>query len=89
MTYGRRMNAVALVDHVGDARHLDNGRQMSAYPGFTLGSILPAVNSACPASANSKRGNVYLCERLLLLGVRAAIPGMNGASGMLTTARSF
>jgi hypothetical protein len=80
--YGKRLmqisgvgslTAVALVAHVGDARHFDNGRQMSAYLGLT-----PREHSSGGKQrllGITKRGNVRL-RTLLILGARAAIQGI-------------
>jgi transposase len=67
------LTAVALVAHVGDAKHFDNGRQMSAYLGLT-----PREHSSGGKQrllGITKRGNVRL-RTLLILGARAAIQGI-------------
>lgn len=65
--------ALALVAHVGDAKHFKNGRQMSAYLGLT-----PREHSSGGKQrllGITKRGNIRL-RTLLLLAARAAIRGI-------------
>jgi transposase len=65
--------ALALVAHLGDAKHFKNGRQMSAYLGLT-----PREHSSGGKQrllGITKRGNVRL-RTLLLLSARAAIRGL-------------
>jgi transposase len=67
------LTAIALVSHVGDAKHFDNGRQMSAYLGLT-----PREHSSGGKQrllGITKRGNVRL-RTLLILGARATIQGI-------------
>lgn len=65
--------ALALVAHVGDAKHFKNGRQMSSYLGLT-----PREHSSGGKQrllGITKRGNIRL-RRLFILGARAAILGI-------------
>ncbi len=65
--------ALALVAHVGDAKHFKNGRQMSAYLGLTTREH--SYGGKQRLLGITKRGNTRL-RTLLLLAARAAIRGI-------------